>query len=274
MNWNNAISYYWTVEYNSLTQAAEKLELTKNGILYRIKMLEEELNEKLTFSMDKISLTPYGKEVYIIIKKMLTTIDHFEDSISGKATLKIGLGNILTARNTYTILEKLENHFLDIRFYYGSELELYEMLENQTLDCVLYTKFNRLKHSFDYFLFESFTWNLIAPIHWNPNLPYSIIHMNFKYIPKIKKKFDETIRMLNLNPEFLLSFDEKFVFDKEKFLSSNNLILTNIIHFEEELKNQHVKIITQIGRGQKYLYLRKNLPISTLQKIKVLECIE
>lgn len=135
------------VKTRSLTKAAEELHLSQSTISYRLKMLEQEIGNKLLIrkkGIQEILLTPFGEEFVNISEKWMSLQQETEilKKRGAKMNIVIGAADSFNSYILPSLYQKMCQHnpSINITIHSQHTNESYESIERRDVDVAFVKK--------------------------------------------------------------------------------------------------------------------------------------
>lgn len=145
MNLNQLQTFFYVISENSISKAANKLNISQPAVSASLKRLEQSLEKTLLERTNRgILLTSEGETLYeycheIFAKVELIEKEFFKREELVKGPLRIGTSDDISSYLLSNILNEVNNRYPEVRpdIYTGGAFELLEMLKQGKLDLLI-----------------------------------------------------------------------------------------------------------------------------------------
>lgn len=248
--------FYYVAKTKNITKASELLLISQPAITQTIKKLEGQLGYKLFYRTSRgVELTNYGEELFDNIKSSIECLDNCKTSLDKYnkddiKTLRIGGGTTLLKHNALEGFKKFKDKYpnIKIEIVRGITSELFNKLNDNLIDLVLFNAPINMSESIEYKVIENVQYTFVANTKYYSELKnkrFSIsdlkklelvlqseVSSSRKFLNSICKK-----NRVNLNDGYELeSYDLTLSFVK----AGLGIGFINRNHIKDELKNNEL----------------------------------
>lgn len=180
--------FYYVALYKNITKASEKLLISQPAITQSIKKLESEISYTLFYRTSRgVELTKEGIALYEKIKEPISSLNTCKsllDNSTNNNIIKIGGGTTLLKYNSITGFKQFKNMYPNVKFEItkGITSELFNDLENNQLDLVLFNMPINVSENIKYEIIEEFQDVFVA-------------NYDFEYLKDKKINIDELSKL-------------------------------------------------------------------------------
>jgi len=251
MNWNNGMYFYEVITQHSLSKASIKLSISQSGLSNKIKQFESDLGEKLFIkNIASLSLTPFGKECYDLIKSTVSQIEELKTILIFQNSLKLGINTVSISWVQELALKIFGNEYIDITFQYGDWQHCLRLLELKAIDGIISTT-DELKEYCNYFPIKKSKYLFFTKKQWDKNKKYSLILAN--NTPINQNKIDEILNKNSLTPEKII-FKKKNQINLMSEIDDNNILVVIDEVVKRKYKNEEISVFGEDDLTLYYLY--------------------